>query len=49
MTVSNNQRSDTIFQYLNPANNGINRITENKIKDKFLNKRLLTNKFRLTQ
>lgn len=49
MMVNINQRIDTIFQYLNPANNGINRITENNIKDKFLNKRSLTNKFWLTQ
>ena len=40
ISVSNSHKIDTIFQYLNPANKGIKRITENKIKDKFLNKRL---------
>lgn len=34
-----------IFQYLNSANNGINKVTENKPKDRFLNKMSVTNRF----
>jgi len=50
MKVSGNiQRTEIIFQNLNITNKGINKAAENIIKNKFLRRRSVTNKFWLNQ
>jgi hypothetical protein len=50
MKVNGNiQNIERIFHNLNITNNGIRRVTENKIKNKFLKRKSVTNKFRLNQ